>query len=144
MFFFHIFAALLDWKRYAGFEPAQKQLSVATLGPSYLICLQWSLSYASTGTRGQETTTESYSHSFYFNYLTVIKDSSYGDCQTKNGPTLHLGEQTFQTRPPKLQMNPKNSYGNFSGFLFCGFFTHFTTLRNEEDQQVRATVCMHI
>lgn len=76
----------------------------------------------STGTRGQETTTESYSHSSYFNNLTVIKDNSSGNCRTKNSPTLRSGEQTFQTRPPKLQMNPKNSLRNFSGFLLCGFF----------------------
>lgn len=45
--------------------------------------------------KGQETTTESYSHSFYFYSLTVIKDNSSSNCLTENGPTLCLGEQTF-------------------------------------------------
>lgn len=39
-------------------------------------------------------------------------------------------------------MNPKNSLGNFSGFLL--FLLPAATLRNGEDRQVCATLRMHI
>lgn len=70
------------------------QFIVSARGPLFLFPTVIFIS-PSLKQKGQETTTQSYSDSYYFYNLTLIKDDSSSDCLTQTGPMLCLWEQSF-------------------------------------------------